>query len=246
MAKVITISREYGAGGGTIGEMVADRLGLEYLDKAIILKTAYEAQVNVDSAFKLDESVPINFGFAQSLFDFYNKPLNEKVFAAQSEVIKRYGEKGNCVIVGRNANSILREFDNTLHVFICGKLEDRVNRLMNKEMYKGVPENKIVGLINTVDKRRRKYCEYYTNTRFGDAKNYDICLDSSRLGVEKCVDIICELAAKTVRNWSILNISNGDLRPSLLLYSVFCSYLPYIIWIPYRRVYLRYSMLLCQ
>ena len=196
MAKVITISREYGAGGGTIGEMVADRLGLEYLDKAIILKTAYEAQVNVDSAFKLDESVPINFGFAQSLFDFYNKPLNEKVFAAQSEVIKRYGEKGNCVIVGRNANSILREFDNTLHVFICGKLEDRVNRLMNKEMYKGVPENKIVGLINTVDKRRRKYCEYYTNTRFGDAKNYDICLDSSRLGVEKCVGIICELAGK--------------------------------------------------
>ena len=67
---------------------------------------------------------------------------------------------------------------------------------MNKEMYKGVPENKIVGLINTVDKRRRKYCEYYTNTRFGDAKNYDICLDSSRLGVEKCVDIICELAGK--------------------------------------------------
>ena len=196
MAKVITISREYGAGGGTIGERVADRLGLEYLDKAIILKTAYEAQVNVDSAFKLDESVPMNFGFAQSLFDFYNKPLNEKVFAAQSEVIKRYGEKGNCVIVGRNANSILREFDNTLHVFVCGKLEDRVQRLMNKEMYKGVPENKIVGLINTVDKRRKKYCEYYTNTRFGDAKNYDICLDSSRFGIEKCVDIICELAGK--------------------------------------------------
>ena len=196
MAKVITISREYGAGGGTIGEAVANRLGMEYLDKAIILKTAGEAQVNVESVFKMDEMVPMNFGFAQSLFDFYNKPLNEKLFAAQSEVIKRFGEHGNCIIVGRNANSILREYDDSLHVFICGNINFRLKRMMEKEMYKGVSEAKMTDLINTVDKRRKKYCEYYTNTKFGEAKNYDICLDSSRLGIEKCVDIICELASK--------------------------------------------------
>lgn len=194
MYKVITISREYGAGGGTIGKEVADRLGIEYLDKAIILTTAYEAQVNVESVFKLDEMVPTNFGFAQSMFDFYNKPLNEKLFEAQSEVIKMFGERGNCLIVGRNANSILREFDNTLHVFICGKPEFRCKRMLEKEMYKGVSANKMMDLINTVDKRRRKYCEYYTNTKFGEAKNYDLCLDSSRLGIDKCVDIICEMA----------------------------------------------------
>jgi len=196
MAKLITISREYGAGGGTIGNTVADRLGIEYLDKAIILKTAYEAQVNVESAFKLDESVPINFGFAQSLFDFYNKPLNEKLFAAQSEVIRRFGEHGNCVIVGRNANTILREYDDTLHVFISAKLDFRCKRMLEKEMYEGVSEAKMKDLINTVDKRRKKYCEYYTNTKFGDARNYDICLDSSRLGIDTCVDIICDLASK--------------------------------------------------
>lgn len=194
MKNIITISREYGAGGGTIGTGVADRLGIELLDKAIILKTAYEAQVNVESVFKLDEKVPINFGFAQSLFDFYNKPLNEKLFKAQSEVIRRFGEKGKCVIVGRNANSILREFDNSLHVFITAKLDYRCKRMMETEMYKGISESKMKDVIHTVDKRRSKYCEYYSNTKFGDARNYDICLDSSKLGIEKCIDIICELA----------------------------------------------------
>ncbi len=194
MTKVITISREYGAGGGTIGRAVAERLGIEFLDKAIILTTADKAQVNVESVFKLDEKVPANFSFTQSMFDFYSKPFNEKMFQAQSDVIRYFGERGKCLIVGRNSNSILREFDNTLHVFITAKPEFRCKRMMEKEMYRGVSEGKIKDLIKTVDKRRSRYCEYYTNTKFGDAKNYDICLDSSRLGIEKCVDIICDLA----------------------------------------------------
>ena len=196
MKTIITISREYGAGGSTIGHLVEEKLGYEYLDKAIILGTASEAQVSVNSVLKLDEVVPTNFGFAQSLFDFYNKPLNEKLFAAQSEVIKRFGEKGNCVIVGRNANSILKEFDNTLHIFICANMKSRVARMLKKEMYAGTSEAKMRDIIEAVDKRRRKYCDYYTNTVFGDARYYDICLDSSRLGVETCADIICELAKK--------------------------------------------------
>lgn len=193
MPKVVTISREYGAGGSTIGKAVADRLGIEYLDKAIILTTAYEAEVNIEHVYKLDENLPKSTAL-QSIFDFYNKPLNEKLFEAQSEVLKLFGDRGKCLIVGRNANTILREFDNTLHVFISGNINARMERLMKKEMYKGVSEDKMKDLINTVDKRRKKYCEYYTNTKFGDAKNYDICLDSSRLGDEACIDIICQLA----------------------------------------------------
>ncbi len=191
MPKVVTISREYGAGGSTIGKAVADRLGIEYLDKAIILTTAYEAGVDAKDVFKLTETGPSKFS---SVFDFYNKPLNEKLFAAQSEVIKLFGERGNCLIVGRNANSILREYDDTLHVFIHGSLDFRRNHMMKKEMYKGVSVDKMNDLIKTVDKRRKKYCDYYTGTEFGDAKNYDLCLDSSRLGFEKCIDIICDLA----------------------------------------------------
>ena len=196
MKTIITISREYGAGGSTIGRMVEERLGYEYLDKALILDTASEAQVPVNSVMKMDEIVPVNFGFAQSLFDFYNRPLNEKLFAAQSKVMKRFAEKGRCIIVGRNANSILGEFDNSLHVFICGSMQSRIERMLDKEMYKGTPEAKMRDIIEVVDKRRRKYCEYYTKTVFGDARYYDICLDSSRLGVEACADTICALAAR--------------------------------------------------
>ena len=76
MKKIITISREFGAGGGEIGRAVASRLGYEYYDKAIILRAAHEANIDVESVYRWDESVPMNFGFAQSLFDFYNKPLN--------------------------------------------------------------------------------------------------------------------------------------------------------------------------
>lgn len=193
MYKVITISRQYGAGGGTIGHYLEDRLCMEYLDKAIILRAANEAQVSVESAVKMDENVPFNFGFAQSLFDFYNKPLNEKLFAAQTQVIKKFGEKGNCIIVGRNANTILKEYDNSLHIFLCADLEFRVRRMMEKEMYKGFSHQKMIDLINTVDKRRAKYCDYYTNTKFGDAKNYDLCLDTSKFGIHKCVDIIADV-----------------------------------------------------
>ena len=193
MKTIITISREYGAGGSTIGHLVEERLGYELLDKAIILHTAAEAQVSVDSVLQIDELVPHRFGFAQSLFDFYNRPLNEKLFKAQSRVMRQFAEKGRCIIIGRNANSILHEFDHSLHVFICGSMKSRIERMLQKEMYAGVPESKIRDILETIDRRRRKYCEYYTNTVFGDARYYDICLDSSRLGVEACADTICRL-----------------------------------------------------
>ena len=193
MKTIITISREYGAGGSTIGHLVEERLGYELLDKAIILHTAAEAQVSVDSVLQIDELVPHQFGVAQSLFDFYNRPLNEKLFKAQSRVMRQFAEKGRCIIIGRNANSILHEFDHSLHVFICGSMKSRIERMLQKEMYAGVPESKIRDILETIDRRRRKYCEYYTNTVFGDARYYDICLDSSRLGVEACADTICRL-----------------------------------------------------
>lgn len=87
MRKIITISREFGAYGGTIGLKVAEKLGYEFYNKEIILQAAKYSNVDMDSLQKWDEKVPINFGFAQSLFDFYNKPLNEKLFAAQKRVI---------------------------------------------------------------------------------------------------------------------------------------------------------------
>lgn len=194
MKKIITISREFGAGGGTIGKQVAERLGYEYFNKEIILQAARESNLDVESFQKWDEKIPKDFGFAQSLFDFYNKPLNERLFHAQKKVIQRIGERGNCVIVGRNANSILHAYDHTLHVFIHALPYFRITNL--KEKMPGASEGEILEKMRAVDRMRKKYCAYYTNTVFGAAEYYDICLSSSSLGIDTCVDLICELAGK--------------------------------------------------
>lgn len=192
MKKIITISREFGAGGGEIGRIVAKELNYEYIDKEIILQAARESNVDVESMLKWDEKVPMNFGFAQSLFDFYNKPLSEKLFAIQQQVIKEIGEKGHCVIVGRNANSILKEFDHGLHVFIHAEPYWRQERMKTK--MPDATEAKISEEIRAIDKARKKYCSYYTNTEFGVADYYDICLNTSSLGIKNCADTICNLA----------------------------------------------------
>lgn len=193
MKKIITISREFGAGGAKIGKAVAERLGYYYMDKDMIIKSAMESNsITADEFSKWDEKVPHNFGFGQSLFDFYNKPLNEKLFEAQKEAIKKVAEKGNCVIVGRNANVVLKEFDAALHVFITSSTYWKLQNL--KGLMPEVSEEKILNQMKSIDKARAKYCSYYTDTEFGKAEFYDLCLKSSDLGIEKCVDIICDIA----------------------------------------------------
>lgn len=192
MKKIITISREFGAGGGEIGRAVAKALNYEYYDKEIILKEARESNVDVESLLKWDEKVPTNFGFAQSLFDFYNKPLSEKLYAVQQQVIKEIGEKGKCVIVGRNANTILKKFDYGLHVFVYADPYWRMERM--KKKMPDMTATKVSEEIRAIDRSRKKFCSYYTNTEFGVADYYDICLNTSTLGISACVDIIRNLA----------------------------------------------------
>lgn len=192
MKRIITISREFGAGGGEIGRRVADELKYELYNRKLIFEAAREANVDVESLLEWDEKVPTNFGFAQSLFDYYNKPLSEKLFNAQRNVIKDLGEKGHCVIVGRNANSILKEYDQSLHVFIHADENWRLNRL--KGLLPDTKESKIKEQIRIIDKKRKKYSFYHTKTEFGIADYYDISLRTSRLGIDDCVKLICELA----------------------------------------------------
>lgn len=193
MKKIITISREFGAGGSTIGKKVAEALGYEFYDKSIILQAASEKNIDVLKVLKNDEEAPFLTGFTQSLFDFYSKPVNEQIFEAQKQVIRKLGEHGNCVIVGRNANQILQEFDDSLHIFVHANLWWRVEYLKNNRM-QDVPEEKILKAIEKVDRKRCKYCTYYTNTEFGDSRFYDLCLNSAKLGIDRCVETIVELS----------------------------------------------------
>lgn len=193
MKKIITISREFGACGGTIGRRVADELGYYYFDKDMIIHAALESgSLTPDEISRYDEKVPRNFGFGQSLFDFYNKPLDEKLFAASREAIKEVADKGNCVIVGRNSNVILQEYDSSLHVFISATKFFRVQHM--REMMPDSTTQQIEDMMKQVDKTRKKYCSYYTNTEFGNSDYYDMCLKSSTLGVDKCVELICDVA----------------------------------------------------
>ncbi len=194
MKKIITISREFGAGGGEIGRKVASIMNYEFYDKELILKAARESNVDVESLLKWDDKIPVNFGFAQSLFDFYNKPLSEKLFNAQSHIIREVAEKGNCVIVGRNANTILKEYDYTLHVFVHADPHWRFERM--KSQMPDATAAKTKEQISTIDRMRRKNCAYYTNTEFGGADYYDISFNTSKLGIDACVETICNLAKK--------------------------------------------------
>ncbi|MBR5359874.1 MAG: cytidylate kinase-like family protein [Lachnospiraceae bacterium] len=194
MKNIITISRQFGSGGGTIGKMTAQRLGYYYCDKDMILRAALESgNLTPQEVQYYDEKVPKEFGFGQSLFDFYNKPLDERLFRAQTEAIKKVAEKGNCVIVGRNANIVLKEFDRTLHVFISASEHFRIERMKNE--MPGVSEDKVIERIHAVDKTRKKYCKHYTDTEFGNAMYYDLSLKSSTLGIDNCVDLICQAAS---------------------------------------------------
>lgn len=191
MKKIITISRQFGAGGSTIGMAVAKELGYYYCDKDMIVKAALESgNLSPEEIRYYDERVPAEFGFGQSLFDFYNKPLDERLFNAQREAIRKVAESGNCVIVGRNANIILKEYERTLHVFISADLPFRLKRMMEK--MPDVSSEKVLDRINAVDKARKRYCKYYTHTEFGNAAYYDLAVKSSTLGIENSINLICE------------------------------------------------------
>ena len=114
-------------------------------------------------------------------------------FEAQKEVIRKFGEHGHCVIVGRNANQILQEFDDSLHVFIHADPWWRVEYLKNNRM-QDVSEEKIMRDLVRVDRKRCKYCTYYTNTEFGDSRYYDLCLNSGKIGLDECAKLIVELS----------------------------------------------------
>ena len=189
MRKIITIGREFGAGGAEVGRKVAKELGLEYYDKDIILKTAMASRnLDPEQVRRWDERVPKNFGFAQSLFDFYNKPLEEEIWKAQRDAIRELANKESCVIVGRNGDYILKEFDHCLNVFIHAGFEWRVRRMTG--MMDQVPADQVVNDVRAVDRARKKYCEYYTNRVYGDARNYDLTLNTEKLGIDKAVQMI--------------------------------------------------------
>lgn len=188
MKKIITISREYGAGGGEIGRRAARELGIAYYDRDIILKTAMTSgKLSPEQVRRWDEKVPGTFGFAQSLF--YNKPLDEELWRAQKEAILELADKESCVIVGRNSEYILREFDHCLTVFVHARAAWRAARMAAMD---GISVEEAAARMKQADKARKRYYEYYTGGTYGDSRNFDLTLNTEKLGIDKALRLVLQ------------------------------------------------------
>ena len=193
MKRIITIGREFGAGGSDLGRRLARELGIAYYDRDIILRTAKaSAHLSPEQVRQWDERVPREFGFTQSLFNFYSRPLSEELWEAQVKAIRELANKESCVIVGRNADYILKEYDHCLRVFVHADRSWRLLRI-RKEM-PDVPLSVLESDMDTADRARRAYCEKMPGRTYGDSRNYDLTLCISSLGFEKAYQLLKEAA----------------------------------------------------
>lgn len=192
MAKrIITISREFGSGGRFIGKEVAKQLGIKYYDKDIIAQIAEQSGFSPEYSTEKAELSPKKglFAYAFSGRDVTGKSIEDMVYEAQRKVILEIAEKESCVIIGRNADFILKDRDNVLNVFIHGDMPEKVARIC--KLY-NVTEEEAEKMMADIDKRRMTNYRFYTDQKWGMAKNYTLSLNSSELGYDLCEKIIMD------------------------------------------------------
>ena len=192
MAKrIITISREFGSGGRFIGEEVAKKLGIAYYDKNIISQIAEKSGLSPDYIQESAELSPKKGLFAYALAgrDITGRSVEDMVYETQRKVILELARKEPCVIIGRNADYILKDRDDALNVFIHGDMLEKIQRICR--LYK-TEKQEAVKMMADIDKRRMANYNFYTNQSWGKASNYTLCLNSSQIGYDRCEKIIME------------------------------------------------------
>ncbi|MGM9941745.1 MAG: AAA family ATPase [Bulleidia sp.] len=188
--RVITISREFGSGGRTIGKTVAEHLGIPCYDSEILESIARESGFTEAYIKDAGEYAPTGL-FSNAFFNRTFSLSNEdELWILQSRIIRELAQKGPCVIVGRCADSILNDTALCLKVFIHASLQFRADRIVR--VY-GEREESPEQRLRDKDKRRAAYHRFYTDMKWGHAQNYHICLDSGVIGLEQCASIIEQL-----------------------------------------------------
>ena len=196
MKSVITISREYGSGGKAIGKMVAEKLGYKFYDSDIIEKVVKSSGLAKEIVEKYDEyathknSLLYNIAISAAS-NFNGLSIANQVQIAQINVIKQIAEEGNCVIIGRGADYILRDREDCLHVFIRADISFKAKRVL--DIY-GETDKKIELRLDDMDVRRRVFYRSFAMREWGVIENYNMMLDSGTIGLEKCAEIICTAA----------------------------------------------------
>ena len=192
--KIITISREFGSGGRTIGRKVAEELGIPFYDKELVDQIAVESGFAPKFVEEHGEHSP-----GKSLFSYAFAPQGvpgvmnglstaDFLWNIQCSVILQLAEQGPCVIVGRNADYILKDRQDALHAYVFADIPYRAERIVRRY---GESDKSPEQRLNEKDKRRRVNYQHYTGRTWGMSQNYDLCLDTGKLGIDLCADIIC-------------------------------------------------------
>ena len=197
MKTIITIGRQYGSAGHSIGKILADDLGIKYYDKELLERAAKDSGL-CQELFENHDEKPTNsflyslvmdsysFGYGSTMMDM---PLNQKVFLAQFDAIKKLAGEGPCVMVGRCADYALADWNDCFSIFVHADLDWRINRIASKH---GKTPKEAKDMITKTDKSRASYYNYYTNKKWGAARSYNLCIDSGKLGIDYATEAIIE------------------------------------------------------
>ncbi|MBO5622031.1 MAG: cytidylate kinase-like family protein [Butyrivibrio sp.] len=200
MNTIITVGRQFGSGGREIGELVAQHFGIKCYDKELLSRAAKESGFCEEMIQNHDER-PTNsflynlvmdtYSFGYNASSFVDMPISHKVFLAQFDTIKKIADEGPCVIVGRCADYALSDYDNVLNLFIYADEDAKIRRI--KERFEDVKtDDQAKDMMNKKDKQRQSYYNYYSSKKWGRADSYDLCINSSKLGIEGTVKFIIQ------------------------------------------------------
>ena len=180
---IISISREYGSGGREIGETLAAALGIAYYDKELIERIAQKSGFSDDVVEAHDERIANQLFFTPNRFltgSDLDQPIATGIHAAEVESIRTAAEEGPCVIIGRCADSVLEGYPSLVSIFVCAPMENRIARVMRRN---NLDERSARARIAKTDKARANYYRYFTDKKWGEASNYDLCINSGKMAV---------------------------------------------------------------
>ncbi len=195
---VITIGRQFGSGGRELGRLIAEKLSIAFYDKELLLQAAKNAGVSVDFFERNDEKFPkflsgmFSFTMGYSPYNAYSGSSSisdDNLYRVQSELIHSLAQKHSCVIVGRSADYVLRDFPRCINIFVHAPIEARIARIMRRGDC-STPE-KARELAGKTNKLRASYYNFYTDKTWGDAASYHLTIDSSSMPIDSVAELVC-------------------------------------------------------
>lgn len=205
MKYAITIGREFGSGGRELGRLLAKKLNIPFYDKELLLQVAKKSGINLDFFVNNDEKLPsftngtLSFGFGFNMPWYSSSSISEdNLYKTQSDFIRHIVEEGPCIIVGRTADYVLRNYPNTINVFLHADMADCVKRIIRRSDCKD--EAKAQAMAIRTNKLRANFYNFYTDKEWGKASSYDLTFNSSKMSMEDISDIIIEYVRRRIGN----------------------------------------------